>query len=839
MANPGSSHTAAPAGRAMVALLALAAIASALVWIARLPVTEHQRTTDGAAADADSWFMLQRSYPTGRAASADGLDRAMRTVGPRLNLQPQLTIPGERWVSIGPRPIFVQNSLPYAGRVTAIAPHPTNADTLYIGTDSGGVWKTANGGSTWTSLTDAVPVPSIASLAIDPVNPQLLYATTIHRTYPTRLLRSTDGGLTWDVSSITLASGETLSPAPCSVNVFKACIPPSSGKVFIDPRRAGSPNTSTIYVAGSSHLFRSDDSGRTFRSLLSLPTDLDFGGADVPTRNPEAQFLRDAVVDINRPDRLFVAVAQPHCLDSSCSRADSAISIYRSFDAGGHWDRQDVGALAAYSLANTRYADPGAVYVPRVRVAIAPSSPDTIAVAVRDESIGRPRVFRSANAGDQWAETSLPPASSLTWPLGLVFSPSDASTIYLGSNSLYRTTNGGQSWTALGSTHADNIVLTFNASGVLVVGNDGGIFIATTGVAFAALHGSLPITEFYSVAAHPSNGLLIAGGTQDNGTALFQGNLGWSLVVGGDGGDVAFDPNPQATTLYAEVEWYFSGGANVFEFFRCQSGGCLARSSGIDKTVAGPFIPRMAMDPSESSTLWLTAERLFRTDNRGDSWTTASPSVASAERCWTDPLAGLSCASARYFTAVAVAPTASQTVYGGTLNGDVWMTSNRGATWKSVAAPNAGALPVRAVNDVVVDPLDARTVYVAYSGFDANGSGLGHLFRTTDAGQTWQNLSANLPDMPVNTVLIDPDSVGTSSARVLYVGTDIGVFRATLGANVNWQPFGTGLPPVVVNRLAYNATTHQLLAATYGRGVWAISSRFTGPATLGTIRMGR
>src|SRR5262249_39396373 len=124
---------------------------------------------------------------------------------------------------------------------------------------------------------------------------------------------------------------------------------------------------------------------------------------------------------------------------------------------------------------------------------------------------------------------------------------------------------------------------------------------------------------------------------------------------------------------------------------------------------------------------------------------------------------------------------------------------------------------------IVVDPLNPQVAYVAYSGFDATGSGKGHVFRTTDGGRTFQDLTGQLPDMPVNTLLIDPDSVGTSTARVLFAGTDVGVFRRLDGAD--WEPFGSGLPPVVVNRLAYHAATNQLLAATYGRGVWAISSR--------------
>ena len=322
------------------------------------------------AYDGESWFVVQRSYPTGRTPPADALARALRETRPGPAPRLSLTLPGDRWVSLGPQPIYVpSNSSPttFSGRVTAVAPHPTNPATLYVGTDSGGIWRTTDNGATWTSLTDAVPVPAIQSLALDPVNPQLMYATTIHRTYATRWLRSTDGGTSWDVSAIVTDRGETLSPALCSVNVLKACIPPSSGRIIIDPLRAGSPNTSTIYYVGASHLLRSDDSGRTFRSVLSLPVDLDFAGPDAATRNPEAPYLRDAAIDPVRPDaalRRRRATAVPRI--SACDTMDS--------DDRDRTDRrtpartgtqQDVATLDTYPLANTRYADPGAVYVPR------------------------------------------------------------------------------------------------------------------------------------------------------------------------------------------------------------------------------------------------------------------------------------------------------------------------------------------------------------------------------------------------------------------------------------------------------------------------------------------
>lgn len=821
----------------VILAMTLAATTAGLAVVDRTAQSVRNRSLESGALgawDGESWHRLQRTYPTGRPATEDTLARAMATVarerrpaGPeRLSdLRTRLQLPGDRWVPIGPQPIHTQG-LPFAGRVTAVVPHPTTSSTLYLGADNGGVWRTTNDGVTWTPLTDHIPVPAIQSMTIDPVDPRLLYATTIQRTYGTRWLRSTDGGDSWSAGPIALADGRTLEPALCAINVFKACIPPSSGRVIVDPTRAGSAAASRLYYAGLSHLLRSDDSGATFVPILALDDDLDFA-SDAPNRNPEAEVIRDVALDPLRPERLLVATVQPRCLAADCSVAESEVAIYRTENAGGSWNRVAVASIAPYEQNDLqiRYADPGAVYVPRVRVAIAPSNPDVAAVAIRDTQRGQPRVIRSVDGGRTWGEVT-PASNTITWPLDLEFSPDDADTMVVASAQTYRTTNGGQSWQQLGSTHVDNIDLAFDANGVLLAANDGGLFRATTGTAFGALHRDLPITEFYSVAAHPSNPFLIAGGTQDNGTVLFQGALGWSMIVGGDGGDTLFDPGPGATILYAEVEWFFIGTRNVFAFVRCQPGGCQTRMNGIDLSLAGPFIPKFAMDPTDSATIWLTAERLFRTRNRADSWAAASPSVRDLERCWDDPADGPSCAPARYFTAAAVAATAPQTVYAGTLNGDVRVTNDDGATWRSIAGPTAGPLPVRAVTDVVVDPLDANTVYVSYSGFDTSGSGRGHVFRTTDGGTTWQDLSGALPDVPVNGLLIDPDSVATGTPRVLYAATDVGVFRATLDPAPDWQPFGTGMPPVIVNDLAYSASTGQLLAATYGRGIYAISSRY-------------
>jgi photosystem II stability/assembly factor-like uncharacterized protein len=777
------------------------------------------------AANGEEWFRLTRGYPTGRMPPRDVLDRAGQGRQPRGTWRTRLALPGDRWVPIGPSPIAVPGSPPYAGRVTSVAAHPSDAKTLFIGTDGAGVWKTTDRGGSWTWLTPDLPVPAINSVAVDPSDPRLLYATTIDRTYPVRLLRSTDGGATWTVSAITGDRGQALSPMSCSVNVLKACIPPSSGRVIVDPAHAGSATGSTIYYVGLSHVLQSDNSGQTFHAAFALPTDLDFSGPDAPARNFEAEYIRDAVIDPSRPDRLFVATATPHCLDAACTRADAAVTLYRVF--GGRASARAIATIAGPPFTNLRYADPGPVYVMRIRLAVSRANPDVMALALRDERQFRVRVFRSSDAGDTWAEVSSI-ANSLTWPLDVAFAPDNAETIYVSSNSIYRSGDGGQSWTAFANPHADNISIAFSSDRTLLVGGDGGLWTSSGTSPFTPLHTTLPsITEFYSVAAHPRIPLLVAGGSQDNGTAVFQGPIGWSAVVGGDGGDVVFDPSASSPVLFTDDEWSFTaGGLNTFIFFRCAAGRCVERSDGLDLTLAGPFIPRIVMDPSNPATLYLTVGKLFRTDDSAGSWSAASPPASGSERCWQDPAHGRSCANGQYFVAAAVAPTASQTLYAGALNGDVWASTNRGATWQSVAGAGAGPLPVRAVTDIVVDPLDARTVYVSYSGFDSGGSGVGHVFRSRDGGASWENVSAGLPDVPVNTLLVDPESLDGATPRTLYAGTDIGVYRITLDGAGRWEPFGSGLPPVVVNRLAYNVTSRQLLAATYGRGIWAISDRF-------------
>lgn len=771
------------------------------------------------AADGDQWFELQRNYPSSRPAPADALEKAMTAWrgdagrSPR----PKFAISTDRWTSIGPQPIAVPNGQTYSGRVTSIAAHPTNANVLYAGSNSGGIWKSTDLGNTWTPLNETLAFPAITSIAIDPVDPNLMYAVTGARSYPSRLLRSTDAGATWAESSI-VAGGKTLIYA---------------GKILVDPGHAGSAGASTIYVIGFSNVLRSDDSGRTFRSVLQLANDQDFATLTTE-RAPSAATIRDLTIDPVASHKLYVVVAEPSCITPTCGNATAVMSLYRSVDAGAHWARSAIATAGQYIVPNRRHTEISGPYTPRARVVVARANPGVVAVAFLDDAVERPRVFRSTDAGDSFGEVAdVPAPGDFVWPIALAISPTDANEMYIANNAVIRSTDGGATWTRLGSPHGDQTSLAFTANGTLIVGNDGGMWRFDTGTStFVPINNTLSITELYAVAAHPTNALMLTAGAQDNGGIQFRGALGWSIYHGGDGGDTVFDPAANSSTVYSEIEWFFqpTDGSQVYLFFRCTIGGvCQTKNTGLNLNDAGPFIPKFALDQARPTSLWMTVERLYRTDNRADSWAAVSPSVKDTERCWsgTPGAAGSSCAIAGYFTTVALAPTSTDTVYAGALNGDIWVSTNRGATWRSTAGTTVSPLPVRPVTDIQVDPVNPLIAYATYSGFNSAGQGSGHVFKTSDGGQIWTDISGALPDLPANTVLIDPETATGGSPRMIYVGTDIGIYRLQDVSPTTWQTFGNGMPFVPVTDLTYNATTRQLIAATYGRGIWTISSRFS------------
>ncbi len=405
-------------------------------------------------------------------------------------------------------------------------------------------------------------------------------------------------------------------------------------------------------------------------------------------------------------------------------------------------------------------------------------------------------VYGSTDGGKTWKLLHHPAFGPSWYCNTLAVSPTNASLIIGGGADPFLSTDGGATWTQEpGAIHPDQHAVVFSKDGSIVyLGNDGGV-TSTTAIsnpvaAWTTLNATLGVTQFYpgmSVAATDLN--VSIGGTQDNGTLLYNGSLVWNWMQCGDGGATAIDPT-NARNIYAA----------------CITGPVIAKSTdggatnqgmiqGIETGEGFPWPPSLAMDPSNPSVLYYTGKvHIYQTTDGAATWQKISGDVTGGKGA---P------------SVIAVAPSDSNTVYVGTQGGVVQVTRNAmsgsGATWTDVTA----GLPQRYVTSMAVDPANPNLAYVTLSGFHS-----GHVFVTPNAGATWVDVSGNLPDTPVNDLAIDPDLYGT-----LYAATDSGVFVTTNGG-VNWQTLGTELPNAIVINIRFHSATRTLRVSTHGRGMW-------------------
>jgi len=728
---------------------AASAVGFAAALLASLPATGRAQEREFGDSPRLRWefFYQKRAFPFARIP-AGALARAQLQAASLRSLLQAAPPPisGTQWQSIGPEGIPIsQGSI---GRLTAIAVHPTDRNTIYIGGAQGGVWKTTDGGASWTPLTDHACSLAMGALAIDPVDPQIVYAGTGEQHfssdsyYGCGVLRSTDGGATW---------------AQLGGSIFQT----STGgarisRIVIDPRTAGTVATTRLFVASDFGLYRSVNGAGSFTQVL--------GGT-----------ATDIVMHPTNPDTLYAAVR--------------GVGIYKSVDGGATW----VAANNGFSTS-----------IRRVNLAIAPSAPATLYASAENNSNGNlAGIWRTTDGATSWtqlaasgASCSGGGASGQCWYDQIIaVAPNDANTVYFGGVYLYRSIDGGVSFTnIMNGIHVDQHHITFDPVDPLTVyvGNDGGVFRSTNGgSSWTSLNTNLVLTQFYEgISLHPFDPSQAMGGTQDNGTVAWSGDPVWSAALGADGGYTAIDAQAPATR-YAETQWTANSGFGGPR--RSDGGGYALKVNGINTADRGQFIPPLVMDPVDSRTLYFGTYRVYRTTDRADTWTPISGDLTNGGA----------------ISAIAPAAGDPATLYVGTSDGRVWTTSNGGQDWSQRTLPIASS---RYVQDIAVDPRDPQTAWVTVSGFLT-----AHVFRTTDRGATFQNRSGNLPDAPVNAVVADP-----TSRAVVLVGTDLGVF-ASGDSGGTWTPLTDGLPNVAVYDLAYNANTGVLLAGTHGRGMFALA----------------
>jgi photosystem II stability/assembly factor-like uncharacterized protein len=659
------------------------------------------------------------------------------------------------WVWLGPGNI--------GGRTRPVVFHPNNPNIIYIGTASGGIWKTTNGGAWWVPLADFMPTLAVATLVIRPDQPSVLYAGTgegfftndygIQNTSALTgagIFKSADGGETWEQIP------STAGPDWTSVN-----------------RLALSPTNPNIMLAATgTGIYRSTNGGDTWTRVHTVRTlDVKFH----PT-------------DGNR------AVA---------GRADG-VALY-STNGGVSWTQ-------ASGISGTR-----------VELAYAPSNPNIVYAAVAES--GRIRVYRSTNGGQSYTlQTSGNGISTLSIYTGAIWvDPTNPDHILVAGVSCYRSTNAGVSLSQVfSSVHSDfhSIVHHPAFDGVnnktVYFATDGGMYRTTDvyGTSATSLNNNLGATQFYGAAIHAGTNVVM-GGTQDNYTLLYTGNpQGWSIVRGGDGGFCASDPT-DPNVFYGEVQRgliFRRTGSTVTNIYSGIS------DAGNANTIN--FIPHFILDPNNPNRMLVAAERLWRTNNaktgNPPSWTAIKASIRppGPEPPPGPPGDHFTIESPYNISTIAVAEGNSDIIWVGYNNGEVWKTTNGTAgtpTWTRVDN-NTPGLPDRWVSRIVIDRNNHNRVYVAFMGFEPN-----NLWRTTDGGNTWQQItgtgSRTLPRVPCSALAIHRVIPGR-----IYVGTDIGLFTSDDDGQT-WSAHTQGPGTAPIEELVWR-DDNTLMAVTHGRGVY-------------------
>ena len=499
-----------------------------IVWILfALPLisfAQQQREADWPAAAAE-WFYNQRTYPSGQIplgarvqamAEIDRIDRAARGKQPLA-----ITANPASWTFIGPRPTAdLEPKQVFSGRVAAITIDPRDNNTIYLGSASGGVWKSTDGGANWKPLGDDQPSLSIGAIALDPKNPDIVYVGTGEQNfsgnnyYGAGILKSTNGGSSW-----TNIQGPFL-----HAYIGGMSVSPANSQVLLC-------SVGNVFSLSTTGIWRSADAGANWTRVLN-------GVATAVAFDPTNGNIAYAALGDDR--------------------GSSSNGMYRSTDGGQTW---------------TAIRGSGANVLPgssagRIAFSISPTTPTTLYAALADlHTVHLLDIYKSTDSGGTWNALKAPDIcveGQCDYDIAISIHPKNPNVVYAaGDHAMARTLDGGATWSQLldpGSfagpngvgIHVDEHVLTFTPDGTkLFLGNDGGVFSTTdvlvsqiTQINWTELNDTLAITQFYpGLAIHPTNVNRALGGTQDNRTQLYTGGVGWQSVTCGDGGSAAFDPS--------------------------------------------------------------------------------------------------------------------------------------------------------------------------------------------------------------------------------------------------------------------------------------------------------
>ncbi|NKI33863.1 glycosyl hydrolase [Wenzhouxiangella sp. XN79A] len=691
-----------------------------------------------------------------------------------------------------------------SGRIADIAIHPEDDSTWYVAVGSGGVWKTTNSGTTWESLFDGQPSYSIGSIVVDENNPNTIWVGTgenvggRHVGYGDGIYVSHDGGASW--ASKGLEDSERIST------------------IIIHP-----DDSDTLWVAvqgplwspgGQRGLYMTTDGGESWERTL-----VGDEGDDVWTG------VTDVVIDPRDPDVLYAATWQRHRTVAAYMGGGPNSGVHKSTDGGRTWTKLG-GGLPGGNLG-------------KIGLAISPQNPDVVYAAIETKR-REGGIWRSTDRGASWRKMSDRVAGG-TGPhyyQELYASPHAFDRIYLMDVQARVSHDGGATWENIDadSKHVDNHALAFRDDDpdYMLWGTDGGLYETFDHAETWRYIDNLPVTQFYKVAVDDAEPFYhVYGGTQDNNT---QGgpsrtdnvhgvrNADWYVVLFGDGHQPATEPgNPDI--MYAQWQQ-----GNLVRFDRTTGEIVYVQPQpepGDDPERWNWDAP-ILVSPHDPTTIFHASQRVWRSDDRGDSWRPISGDLTRNQtrieldlmgRQWSWDASWDLFAMSKYntITSLAQSPIDENILYAGTDDGLIQVTTDGGETWREIEVGDLPGVPDLAfVNDIKADLFDADTVYVALDNHKY-GDFAPYLLKSTDRGRRWTSIADDLPERHLVWRVVQ-DHV---DPELMFAGTEFGVF-VTLDGGEEWTELTGNAPNISYRDLAIQRRENDLVGATFGRGFWLL-----------------
>ncbi|MCF8235049.1 MAG: T9SS type A sorting domain-containing protein [Bacteroidales bacterium] len=695
------------------------------------------------------WMDYQRAYPNDHINP----DHYYAAMSRARMIQQTASREGVNWELAGPTNI--------GGRITDLGIHPSDLNTMYVGAASGGILKTTDGGQNWEQIFADAATVSIGDLAIDPANPDVIYAGTGEANSSSYsflgdgIYKSVNGGQSW--YHIGLATSAYI------------------GRIVVDHN-----NSNRLWVAACGYLFshggergiyKSSDGGNNWENVL---------------------FVNDSTAGID----IVQHPADPDLLYASMWERRRGLNYRRSFgDGSGVWKSTDGGE----NWTELTNGLPTGNDVGRIGLDIAASDPSVV-YAFYDMPSEEVRVYRSDDNGETWTRTNDGSLNSMNSSFGWYFGqvrvdPANEDIVYVLGMEMHRSLDGGSSWQVIASYNNINEIYVDHhamfideATGRIFEGNDGGLYYSDDyGDNWTKIN-NLPITQFYYIENDFQNPERIYGGTQDNNTIrTMTGNTNdWQRILGGDGFYCLVNYE-NGNHIYAESQY-----GNLY---KSTNGGYdfnyIAWDMYYDRK---NWMSPLVMDPANPEILYFGTHRVWKTSNGGSSWIEISGDLTQG-----------SSGSFHTLTTLAISPLNTQLLAAGSADGRVHVSDNGGSSWTDVSA----GLPDRWITQVAFDPFEENTLYATVSGFRWEEP-QARVYKSENLGQEWTGISGNLPELPVNDLVPDPEYQNR-----LFIGTDAGVFYTEDGGQ-NWEGLMHGLPNVAVVSMKIHNPTRTLIMGTYG-----------------------